>query len=64
MRCMVDGACAKCALIERQLATVWCCKNAQQTHQALLEDVVERLMVISREDGERNGKRRRRDSDS
>jgi hypothetical protein len=61
---MVDGACVECALIERQLAAVWCCKNVQQTHQALLEDVVERLAVISREDGERNGKRGRKDSDS
>jgi hypothetical protein len=42
-----------------QLAIAWCCKNVQETHQALLGDVAERLIVIPREDGERSEKRRR-----
>lgn len=60
--CVHDGCCRECTLLAR-VAIAWCCKNAQQTHNVLLEDVVERLVVIPRDDGERSGMRRRRDSE-
>lgn len=60
--CVEGEYCHGCFLACR-IAVAWCCKNIQQTHQALLEDVVERLVVIPRDDGEHCGKRRRRDSE-
>lgn len=60
--CLEGCYCHDC-FVACQLAVAWCCKNAQKTHHVLLEDVVERLVVIPRDDGERGGKRRRRDSE-
>ncbi len=55
----VDGEYCHGCFKACQLAVAWCCKNAQKTHNVLLEDVVERLVVIPRDDGEIFAKRRR-----